>query len=70
MSAATEDDKPQAELEQPMLEAQSSFSGADDMAAAFRTEPAAAAKPGTDDLMQGEEVKQEERDAFEVMFDC
>ena len=53
-----------------MLEAQSSFSGADDMAAAFRTEPAAAAKPGADDLMQGEEVKQEERDAFEVMFDC
>ena len=55
------------ERERPLLEAQSSFSG-DDMAAALR--PAAAAQADTDDLMQGEEGKQQERDAFEVMFDC
>ena len=48
MSAATEGAQPEAEIEHPMLEAQSSFSGADDMAAAFRTQPAGAT---TDNLM-------------------
>lgn len=50
-----------------MLEAQSSFVG-DEMAAALR--PAAAERHDNDDLMQGEENLERERDAFEVMFDC
>lgn len=50
-----------------MLEAQSSFVG-DEMAAALQ--PAAAARPDNDDLMQDEENLERERDAFEVMFDC
>ena len=60
-----ENDNQVEPTQQPMLEAQSSFVG-DEMAAALQ--PAAAARPDNDDLMQDEENL--ERDAFEVMFDC
>ena len=67
MQTAAENDNPVEPTERPVLEAQSSFVG-DEMAAALR--PAAAERHDNDDLMQGEENLERERDAFEVMFDC
>ena len=56
-------------MENPtLLEAQSSFSEADGLAAAFRTQPAGPARFDPADLMDVDEESKQERDVFEVMF--
>ena len=69
MSAATEGAEQDQVLDPPLLEAQSSFAEADNMAAAFRTEPNEPARFDPEDIMQDEDAMQD-RDVFEVMFDC
>lgn len=69
MAAASEGAQPEVDVNQPpLLEAQSSFSEADNLAGAFRTQPSNPARFDAEDVMEVDEEAKGLRDVFEVMF--